>query len=66
MLSQLYVCLDNSREQSKMLSQLVSLLTRNWCAKRHKSDRIDTIFEINKAAKMASNVTNNGGAKADE
>ena len=39
------------------------VLTRNWGAKSHEGNGVDTILEVNEAAEMAGNVTNDRGAQ---
>ena len=45
--------------------KLMMTLTRDWGAKSHKGDGIDTVPQVDEAAKMAGNVTNNSGTKSN-
>jgi len=40
--------------------------TRNRSSKSDEGNGIDTIFKVDEATKMASNITDDGGAGADE
>ena len=41
------------------------LLTRDGGAERDKSDRVDTVLEINETAEVTGNVANDGSANSD-
>ena len=41
------------------------ILTGNWGAQSHKADGIDTVLEIDEAAKMAGDVSDNGSDNTD-
>jgi len=41
-------------------------LTRNRCAKYYESNRIDTLFDINKTVKVADNVIKEHRAKSND
>ena len=42
----------------------IFLQTRNWGAQSHKGNGVDTILEVNEAAEMAGNVTNDSRTQA--
>ena len=43
----------------------ICLQTRNWGAQSHEGNGVDAVLEVNEAAEMAGNVSDDGGAEPD-